>query len=128
LLTDLQVLQIDNPNLKKFLFDVLETFPDELLDKEALFIDETRKKQITLFVKERIFNLIIQMLIQLWDTEKQASRYHVLRSFRKWLSFGKKELSEEEVILFFLTKKGNYFFDAYRELHYPLGRLRQRDC
>jgi hypothetical protein len=38
------VLQSDNDNLKKFLFDVLETLPDELLDKEALFIDDNRKK------------------------------------------------------------------------------------
>ncbi len=30
-------------NLKKFMFDVLEAWPEELIDKESLFIDENRK-------------------------------------------------------------------------------------
>lgn len=78
----------------KFGFDVLENWPDEVLDNDKIVMDEHKKKQLTHMIKGASMSRVFELLQKLWPIE--VFQYHILRCYKSWLLFVKRVLSPSE--------------------------------
>ncbi|CAD8068822.1 unnamed protein product [Paramecium primaurelia] len=86
---------------QNFLFDILETFPEEIISNKKIIIDDEKRKYIAQDIKNKQMLDIIQFLQQRWNNaNNQNIRFYVLRAYKKWLEFMKKYINEDEAIQF----------------------------
>ena len=81
-----------------FAFDVLENWPEEVLQNDKIVIDESKRSALTLLVKERSMFRVIQFLQKMWVDHESTQKYYVLRCYTKWLVFLKSVSKRDEVI------------------------------
>ncbi|CAD8068177.1 unnamed protein product [Paramecium primaurelia] len=91
----------NNSPHQKFLFDVLETLPEELTENKKIIIDDEKRRLIAQDIKNKQMLDILTFLQNQWNANPDDSiKYHILRSYKKWLEFMKSNITEEEAIQF----------------------------
>ncbi|CAD8086498.1 unnamed protein product [Paramecium sonneborni] len=97
-----QIIDCQSNSLhQNFLFEILESFPEELIQNKKIIIDDDKRKYISQDIKNKQMLEIISFLQQRWNnTTDENIKFYVLRTYKRWLEFMKKNINEDEAIQF----------------------------